>query len=81
MEEEIMSDHSLAEKIAADTGSNMYLVWWTYHANYHDPVIIIAKSPEDAFKKVFPSNYDAHHPDFKKYTVHLKNGAAYKVLP
>lgn len=77
----IRPDHSLVERIAQEVGTTQFAVWWTYHANFHEPVIVVAKNPEDAFRKVFPSNADAHDPDFKKYVVRLKTGADLVVLP
>jgi hypothetical protein len=76
-----MADHSMAEKIAKEVGNTMFVVWWTYHANFAEPKIVIANNPAEAFQRGFPLYAESHHDDFKKYVVEIQNGSKYTVLP
>lgn len=73
-------DHTLAEKIVKEAGSDMFVVWWTFDANYSEPQIVVAKDPKDAWDKTFPKYKHSTHPDFHKYVVAIQNGGKFHDL-
>jgi hypothetical protein len=67
-------DHSAAERIwDLCENSKMFVVWWTYSANYSEPKIVIAKTPADAFRLAFPQYAHTNGGEFHKYAVEIRN--------
>lgn len=58
---------------ADGTGSKLFVVFWTYSANYSDIDIVSADTPEQAFERKFPFYYNTKHPDFHKYAIEIKD--------
>lgn len=67
-----MVDHSLVEKIAKEVGDKMFVVFWQYDANYSEPRITIANTPEQAFKSEFPLRANIKDPDFHKFAIRIR---------
>jgi hypothetical protein len=68
------NDHSTVERIAAECADlKMYVVWWTYSANYSEVMIEMAKTPEEAFGQAFPFYLNGHDPKFRKYMVRIQS--------
>jgi hypothetical protein len=60
-----MAENELIDKI--------WLVWWTYEANYSEPTVTLAKTPEEAFKNEFPRYAKTSDLNFHKYVIEIKS--------
>lgn len=57
-----------------------YTVWWTFVANYGDPKVVEAESPEEAFRAAFPFYATPKNGEFKKYAVLMQNFKDFSVV-
>jgi hypothetical protein len=55
------------------TGNKLFVVFWTYSANYSDIDIVSADDPVQAFERKFPFYVNTKDPDFHKYVIEIKD--------
>jgi len=61
--------------------NKFFVVWWTYDANYSEPVIVLADTPQEAFNKASPQFARTTDPALHKYAVETNSsGNAYELV-
>lgn len=58
----------------------LYVVFWMYLANYSDPEVVIADTPEQAFKEKFPLYANVKNVDMHKYVIEIQNSEKFVEL-